>query len=805
MTGASLPDSGTAQRSLSGPSFVGGTVLGPLSLSPRMHLWHLTPDAPRDPHRVSAGDWVSLVFGTWPMEPGQNVWLTLRVDGASGATRESRVDVVWQRNEGVNSYWRAEIGPFADGDIVRYGAYASGPSGLVDGSVVELRVGPRLHVAILWHQHQPLYRDLAAPSPRGSYGQPWVRLHAIRDYYSMAHLVAQHPGVHLTINLTPVLLWQLEDYAQRGATDRALELTLTHDARLTPAEREAILATFFDAHWHNQIFPHPRYKELFVQQLDRRPFSAQDLRDLRMWFNLAWFGKEFRDGDVPLVTGSVVSVRRFVEQARDFTEGDIEAMVAEQMKIVDAIVPLHRSLQERGQIEVSATPFFHPILPLLADTDRATVDRPGATFPPRFAHPDDAVGQVRLAVEEYERCFGRRCRGMWPAEGAVSQFILPLFASEEIRWIATDRGVLARSGRWGYDADDPDVLCQPYRAEDGDGVVSVFFRDHWLADHIGFHYQQYPDYDEAAREFLRQIKDRFTRRLTGDEERVLTVVLDGENAWGAYREDARPFLHALYGLLDRDREVRTVTFAEYLDGNTARGVRPHPVAEQRRVYDLHTGSWIDELGSAPGVDLGTWIGEPEENRAWALLAQTRDDLARSGSWPPAAPNALRAVYAAEGSDWFWWFGADQDSGNDAAFDELFRSHLRSAYRAVALTPPPALDAHIVPHVVPWTFTAPVARVQPGDRLAVQTHCAGTLTWQLDGGPPVTAALAPSGGAMGGTNRYAVTIGPLAAGATELRFRFRCTEPRCDGREICCREDEHVVTIDAAEPTRQDEP
>jgi hypothetical protein len=153
-----------------------------------MHLWHLTPNAPREPYRVSAGNWVSLLLGSSPVELGQSAWVTVRADGASGATRESRVDAVWQRNEGVNSYWRAEIGPFADGDVVRYSAHGSGPAGLVDGPTVEFRVGPRLYVAILWRQHQPLYRDLAAPSPRGSYGQPWVRLHAVRDYYSMAHL-----------------------------------------------------------------------------------------------------------------------------------------------------------------------------------------------------------------------------------------------------------------------------------------------------------------------------------------------------------------------------------------------------------------------------------------------------------------------------------------------------------------------------------------------------------------------------------------------------------------------------------------
>lgn len=760
-----------------------------------MQLWHSTVDAPRTPNRVSAGEWVTLTVGTWPIEPGQDVWITVGVRRRSGETVESRMQAAWQRNSGVNSYWRAEIGPFADGEVVHYTIHGRSAAHYVETAAPPFEVGPKLNVALLWHQHQPLYRELGHANPRGSYTQPWVRLHAIRDYYAMAHLLLEHPTLHLTINLTPVLLSQILDYTEQGATDRALELTLTPAERLTPDERADVLATFFDAHWHNQIFPHPRYKELFTQRRDGQPFTSQDVRDLQMWFNLAWFAKEFRDGAVQLATGESTTVSHFVAQGRGYTTADVDAMLEEQMKILRAVIPLHRQLQERGQLEISTTPFYHPILPLLVDTDGASVDRPGQSVPtPRFAHPEDAAAQVALAVAQYERLLGRPPHGMWPAEGAVSQLVLPLFARSGIRWIATDRGVLARSGRWGYDADDPDVLCQPYRAEQGDAQVSVFFRDTWLADHIGFHYQLYDDYETAARAFLDEIKNRFARRMSGDEDRVLTVVLDGENAWGAYRDDARPFLHALYGLLERDSELRTVTFGEYLDGNIRRGLRPHPAAEHRRVHELHAGSWIDEPGSAPGVDMGTWIGEAEENRAWSLLAQARDDLARSGASATIASDAFRAVYAAEGSDWFWWFGADHDSGNDAAFDDMFRRHLRSVYRARGVEAPAPLDAPIVPRVVIWRFTHPVSRVAPGVRLAVQTHCAGTLTWRFDDGPAWTAALVPSGGAMAGTHRHAITLGPLPGDAAELKLRFRCAEPRCERREICCREDEHVVTI-----------
>jgi alpha-amylase/alpha-mannosidase (GH57 family) len=648
-----------------------------------------------------------------------------------------------------------------------------------------------IHLALLWHQHQPLYKDTVHPTPEGSYQEPWVRLHALRDYYSMAALVAEHPGIHLTINLTPALLWQIEDYTARGATDRTLEWARTPVASLTPDQKDKILATFFDADWHHQIFPHPRYKELFEQRSEGRPFSDQDLRDLQMWFNLAWFGREFHEGRVELVTGDAASVQRFAQQGRGFTRDDIQAMIEEQYKVMRAVIPLHRALQDRGQIEVSTTPFYHPILPLLIDTDKATIDRPGTSLPKQFAFPEDAEAQVARAVEHYRRWFGRAPRGMWPAEGAVSQAAVPFFAEHGISWIATDQGVLARSGRWGYEVDKPNVLCRPYRAEEKEHAVSVFFRDTFLSDAIGFDYHGFSDYEEAARDFVHRMKAHCARHESDDQ--MHTVVLDGENAWGAYREDARPFLHALYRQLEENAEIRTVTFSEYLEGNADRGIPPHPLSQLEKVYDLFTGSWIDEMGSAPGVDLGTWIGEPEENRAWDLLRAAREVLVQAEATPTNHPDAFEALYRAEGSDWFWWFGEDQDSGNDATFDDLFRMHLKNVYRELDLDPPAALDRPIVPRDVIWTFTDPVEHVPPRNCLIIQTNCPGKLTWWLDD-EARTEALSPVGGVMAGVRRYRLTLGPFEEDGGLLHFRFRCAHRDCDGQGLCCREDEHIVQI-----------
>jgi alpha-amylase/alpha-mannosidase (GH57 family) len=385
---------------------------------------------------------------------------------------------------------------------------------------------------------------------------------------------------------------------------------------------------------------------------------------------------------------------------------------------------------------------------------------------------------------------------MWPAEGAVGQSVVSIFAASRSQWIATDRGVLERSGQHGYDVRDSNVLCRAYRAEDESGRgVAVFFRDTALSDKIGFQYQRYGDSGEAAADFLHEVKERFAWRVDDPQKRIVSVILDGENAWGAYPQQARPFLHALYTALAADPEIRTVTFAEYLEGNAGRRVSAHPVEELTKVYDLFHASWIDENGSRPGNDLGTWIGEAEENQAWDLLREAREALDRTVATLDSHPRALQSMYAAEGSDWFWWFGEDQASDSDADFDDLFRAHLKNVYRAVGRRPPAGLDAHIVPHAPIWTYSRPIRSIQAGDRLVVRTNCPGRLTWRTDAdGTWMEFDMIAAGGAMGGVHRYGLTLGPFRTGARYIEFRFRCGELACCGTDPCCRSDLQRVDI-----------
>lgn len=651
-----------------------------------------------------------------------------------------------------------------------------------------------IDLAIIWHQHQPLYRDLLAPV-QGSARMPWVRLHAIRDYFSMAEIVSRHPGVRVTINFSPSLLQQIEDFVERGATDEAWELSRTVAEHLDGYQRDAILSGFFDADWHNQIFPHARYRALFEQRRDGREFSPQDMRDLQTWFNLAWFGKEMRNGTVAIPDSASASVAGLVEKGGGFTVDDVEVVLGEQVKVMRAIIPKHRELARDGQIELSVTPFFHPILPLLIDTDTATIDRPGTSHPLRFAYPQDADTQMSTAVRSFERWFGAVPCGSWPAEGAVSENIVPVFARHGIRWIASDQGVLARSGKWGYEVQRSDVRHRCYRAEAGNQALSILFRDTELSDDIGFRCQA-REPEEAAHGWVAKVK-RIAESASRTADPIVTVVLDGENAWSAYRDDGRPFLHALYATLETDPDIRTVTPSAFIHGDRERGVPSHSLTSQDRVYDLFTGSWIDEVGSAPGVDLGTWIGEPEENRAWELLGAARRDLAGALNVGSPEPNpSYLALLAAEGSDWFWWLGDDQDSGHDADFDEVFRLHLATAYRAAGKPAPTSLGIPLVPRVAVWTFAHPVGEIFVGDELVIRTNCPGVVRWLLS--DPVQSgavALSRVGGVMAGVHRHQARLGPFAR-AGDVRFCFECRHPGCDCREqdACCQMEHARVHI-----------
>ena len=539
-----------------------------------------------------------------------------------------------------------------------------------------------LNVAVVWHQHQPQY-----PKRPGTnvYEQPWVRLHAAKDYHDMAAIAREFPGLKLTINLTPVLLRQLDDYLA-GATDRHAELAAKPADRLTAAEQAEARSRFFQVSGP-MLAGWPRLAAL--KALPAARWDAAAYRDAATLFHLAWTDPDFL-AHAPL--------RALARKGRGFTEAEKRRVLAEHRRIMAEVVPLHRALQDEGRLEVTTTPYFHPILPLLHDSALAREALPQAPQPAgRFRWPEDARHHVAAAVVDYRKRFGRAPRGMWPGEGSVAQAVAPLFPAAGIRWIATDEDVLARSlDRKLRDGEHltaagAAALYRPYQVAQGPAIL---FRDRKLSDDIGFRYSKLPG-EAAARDLLGQLAAVAAAPDAGD--RLVSIILDGENAWENYPDDGKAFLRALYKGLTTDRRFRTVTPAAYLQGR-----QPAPLAR------LWSGSWI-------GASYATWIGEDEENRAWDLLIRAREAVAAHGRAHglrhPAYQRAMAKLYAAEGSDWFWWYGQDQDSGRDHEFDAAYRGLLQGAYRDLGQAPPPDLALPIVtqgatPTRVPTAYLSP---------------------------------------------------------------------------------------------------
>ncbi len=530
-----------------------------------------------------------------------------------------------------------------------------------------MAVEPPLSVLFLWHQHQPLNKD----GLTGRYELPWVRLHATKDYYDMAALLDEFPTLKANFNLVPSLLTQLDDYAGGKVQDRFLELTLKRASDLTFEDRQFILQNFFMAHWDTMIDTRPRYRELLEKRgrmathesLSRTQnyFKEQDWRDLQMWFNLTWCDPLWREKD-PLI-------KSLFEKGKNFTEDDKQKLIQKQLEICGLVVAKHKELQERGQIEVTTTPFYHPILPLLCDTEIARTALPQITLPAKhFQHPEDAKEQVRRACEDYARRFGRAPQGMWPSEGSVSEEAAKLMAEAGIRWAATDEGVLARS--LPLNAFAREDLYEPYRLAVGDKYLHFFFRDNELSDAVGFVYASW-DPEKAADDFMRRLREIRTRLKDKARPHVVSVVLDGENCWEYYRDDGLPFLRALYSRLAADPTLETVRASDYLDR----------VKEVKMLPKIWPGSWINS-------NFAIWIGHSEDNTAWELLGRTREFLKGLVDAHPEIhdrPHIQRAweeIYIAEGSDWCWWYGDDHSSANDAMFDYLFRKHLMNVYELV---------------------------------------------------------------------------------------------------------------------------
>jgi alpha-amylase/alpha-mannosidase (GH57 family) len=541
-----------------------------------------------------------------------------------------------------------------------------------------------VELVFLWHMHQPDYRDYST----GEFILPWTYLHAIKDYTDMAYHLERHPDMHVVMNFVPILLDQLEDYVDQFATgklrDPLLRL-LVHEegVALSDAQRQHVLDACFRSHYAKMIEPYPAYKrllELFNRlQADGEAalsyLSERYMADLLTWYHLAWCGESVRREHE--------LVARLLDKAEGFSYADRKELLDLIGEVIADIIPRYRKLAESGQIEISATPHYHPLAPLLIDFSSAKEAMPDAPMPGAAVYPGGkarVAAHIRKAKHSHKVRFGREPRGWWPAEGSISDATLAVMAEEGCGWAASGEGVLANSIQKAQHGlpDRAEYLYRPYHLAHGAETINCFFRDDKLSDLIGFEYSNWHGNDAAAH-FVEQVEAVAQHATTGSTP-VVSVILDGENAWEYYPYNGFYFLDQLYGLLENHPTIRTNTYQNYL--------RSVAQSRSKSLPSIVPGSWV--YGN-----FSTWIGSADKNRAWDLLCaakQSYDKVAGSGALSRDEQAAAeKQLCSCESSDWCWWFGDYNPANSVASFDRLYRHNLSELYRLLKLAPPANLS------------------------------------------------------------------------------------------------------------------
>jgi alpha-amylase/alpha-mannosidase (GH57 family) len=533
--------------------------------------------------------------------------------------------------------------------------------------------------------HQPFYKDLVS----GEYKLPWTRMHALKDYYGMVRILEEFPQIRQTFNLVPSMMAQVEEYASGQAADPFLQLALKPAESLNDAEKAFLLRHSFYSDPQRMIYRYPRYGELFdawkaQKSLGSRVmFGPQEFRDLQMWSQLAWFDEDLQQTDA--------EIHEWVRRGRGFTLTDQIRMGEKQREIVNLVIPEYQKLALSGQVEISTTPYYHPILPLVCDSNIASVAHPGVPLPPRYRYPQDARRQLSLSREYCSTHFGVAPVGLWPSEGSVSDEVFAIAAELGYQWAATDSGVLNRTLSRPVAVDG---LYRPYQWHQGGHTLGVIFRDHFLSDLIGFVYSKM-DAHAAADDFLRRIRENCSGILHSGRDATVPIILDGENAWEYYDCNGRAFLRELYRRISDDPGMRAVTVKEALD-----------LAAPEPLDHIFPGSWIN-------ANFDVWIGAEEDNQAWTQLLRARQTFDSAGNVSDEQRRmAYEELLIAEGSDWCWWYGPEHDSVNREEFDQLYRSHLANVYRFLGLMPPEELSRPILSLEVPDVRIEPSGPISP---------------------------------------------------------------------------------------------
>jgi alpha-amylase/alpha-mannosidase (GH57 family) len=561
-------------------------------------------------------------------------------------------------------------------------------------------IQPKLLISLYWHMHQPDYRD----SLTGEYVLPWTYLHAIKDYSDMAYHLEANAKAKVSFNFVPILLDQLEDYANQFKTRRVkdpiLKLLGAKDLWLiSREERRLIKDSCFKSFHEKMLKPFPDYERLYKMYQfltedgrdDLIYLSGQYLSDLLVWYHLAWMGESVRQNNN--------LVKELMTKGKQFSNADRIALFELIGELISNLIPRYKKLAAEGRIELTSTPYHHPILPLLIDFETTHDAIPNAILPKCKSYPGGkgrALEHIRDAQTSHKKRFGIASHGMWPSEGAVSKESLLLMAKEGVDWAASGENVLVNSLRKSYPSkalvSRHDYLYKPYKVSNGEDEIVCFFRDDRLSDKIGFEYSKIHS-SEAVGDFVRTLEHIY-QTYQREENPVVSVILDGENAWEYYPYNGHYFLTELYEALSNHPNIEMVTPSDVI--KTIKKPAKNPSQSKYKINcgnltEIAAGSWVYGTFS-------TWIASVDKNRGWDLLCDAKkayDKVMKANKLSVEEKQKCeKQLSVCEGSDWFWWLGDYNAAMSVSSFDQLYRRNLTNLYLLLKLPVPEALDSPI---------------------------------------------------------------------------------------------------------------
>ena len=544
-----------------------------------------------------------------------------------------------------------------------------------------------LSVAFVWHFHQPNYQT----QPNGIRLMPWARLHAIKDYLDMLLIIDKFPKIKLNFSIVPALIDTIQDYAYNDGHDIHSKLTITPVEELTDDDKLYILNYFFDINYEKLVSKNPRYNELYVKrysssEIGINDFSNQEYSDIMMLFNLLWFD--------PIWKNKYPELSEFEKKGHNYTLKDRQKLIELNRTIMKQIIPTFKKFQDEGRIEIITSPYNHPILPILLNPNDLKTPFLKYQLPDcKIALAIDAKEQIKTAFEKIKETFGKQPKGFWPSEHCISQKTLDVLANLGAQWVITDESVLSNSLKKEFVRDfrgcyeDPYDVCSLYfYRTKREKEVSLIFRDSVIPNLISF---EYPRHDSilCANDLFDRIKTVHDKlKNAPDDTHMLTIAMDGENTWDSYPQDGAIFLERLYSLINDDKNIKTVLISDYVEKNKTKA---------KQLKKVTSGSWVNQ-------EFQLWIAEPTKNLAWKYLVQTRNDLKEAENSGRLTKEQIKAakseIYITEGSDWFWWYGEPNDSGQDHIFDFMFREHLKNIYTIIEKPVPNYLEMPLMSYM-----------------------------------------------------------------------------------------------------------